>query len=75
MTLIESIWFLVSFLLILITLIVDPKEVLNVTNQNSSIDASSNYGSEQPLIMNFTMGLVLCFLVLTILLNLKEIVY
>jgi preprotein translocase subunit SecG len=66
MNLIESIWFLVSFLLILITLIVDPKEL------NSSINAFSDSSSEEQSIVIFIASLIVVFLVVTIGLSLNS---
>ena len=72
MGLFESIWFLVSSLIIMIVLLVDPKSSLAGSNTNAVVGLFSSPNSGQQFIYNFSTVLILSFFVLTIILSLNS---
>jgi protein translocase SecG subunit len=72
MNLIESSWFLISFLIILIVLLVDPKSSLAGGNKNVVLGAFSSPSSGQQFIYNFSALLIGIFFVLTTVLSLNN---
>jgi len=70
MNLLESSWFFVSSLIIVIILLVDPKDSQTVTNSNALLGSFSSPGSAQQFIYNFSAILILFFFVLTTILSL-----
>ena len=72
MNLIESVWFLVSFLIILIVLLVDPKSSLAGGNNNFVLGALYSPSSGQQFIYKFSAILIGVFFVLTTVLSLNS---
>jgi protein translocase SecG subunit len=70
MGLLESSWFLVSTLIIVIVLLVDPKSSLAGSNTNAVLGLFSSPSSGQQFIYNFSAVLILLFFILTIALSL-----
>jgi protein translocase SecG subunit len=70
MGLLESSWFLVSTLIIVIVLLVDPKSSLAGSNTNVVLGLFSSPSSGQQFIYNFSAVLILLFFILTIALSL-----
>jgi protein translocase SecG subunit len=70
MGLLESSWFLVSTLIIVIVLLVDPKSSLAGSNTNAVLGLFSSPSSGQQFIYNFSAVLILLFFTLTIALSL-----
>ena len=70
MGLLESSWFLVSTLIIVIVLLVDPKSSLAGSNTNAVLGLFSSPTSGQQFIYNSSAVLILLFFVLTITLSL-----
>ena len=72
MSLLESSWFLVSFLVISIVLLLDPKTSLTDSNTNGVVGLFSSPSSGQQFIYNFSALLILLFFVLTTVLSLNN---
>ena len=72
MSLLESSWFLVSFLVISIVLLLDPKTSLTDSNTNGVLGLFSSPISGQQFIYNFSALLILLFFVLTTVLSLNN---
>ena len=72
MSLLESSWFLISFLIIAIVLLVDPKSSLAGSNKNAVLGLFSSVSSGQKFIYNFSAVLILLFFVLTTILSLSN---
>jgi protein translocase SecG subunit len=62
MNLLESIWFIISFLIIVIVLLVDPKDSLTGSSTNNTLGLFSSPSSGQQFIYNFSGILILVFL-------------
>ncbi len=71
MGLLESSWFLISFLIIAIILIVDPKSSLAGPNTNAVWGLFSSPDSGQQFIYNFSAILIVSFFILTVVLSLS----
>jgi protein translocase SecG subunit len=69
MNLLESIWFIISFLIIVIVLLVDPKDSLTGSSTNNTLGLFSSPSSGQQFIYNFSGILILVFFVLTTILS------
>jgi protein translocase SecG subunit len=65
MSILESIWFFVASLIILIILLVNPKTSLTGSNANTVLGLFSSPSSGQQFIYNFSAVLILGFFVLT----------
>ena len=72
MDLIESSWFLISFLIILIVLLIDPKSSMTGSNKNVVLGLFSSPSSGQQFIYNFSAVLITLFFVLTTVLSLNN---
>ena len=72
MGLLESSWFLVSTLIIVIVLLVDPKSSLAGSNTNAVLGLFSSPSSGQQFIYNFSAVLIVIFFVLTTVLSLNN---
>ena len=72
MNLIESSWFLISFLIILIVLVVEPKSSVTGTDKNAVLGLFSSPSSGQQFIYSFSAALILIFFVLTTVLSLSS---
>ena len=72
MDLIESSWFLISFLIILIVLLIDPKSSMTGSNKNVVLGLFSSASSGQQFIYNFSAVLIVLFFVLTTVLSLNN---
>jgi len=70
MSLLETIWFFVSSLIIVIVLLVNPKTPLTGSNVNTVLGVFSSPSSGQDFIYNFSAILILFFFVLTTVLSL-----
>ena len=70
MSLLESSWFLISFLIILIVLLLDPKSSITGSNTNAVLGLFSSPSSGQQFIYNFSAVLISLFFVLTTVLSL-----
>ena len=64
MDLLESSWFIISFLIIIIVLLVDPKSSIVGSNTNAVLGFSSP-SSGQQFIYNFSAVLISLFFILT----------
>ena len=71
MNILEVSWFLVSTLIIVIVLLVDPKSELTGSSTNAVLGLFSNSGSDQQFIYNFSAVLILVFFGLTTILSLS----
>ena len=69
MNFVESSWFLISSLIILVVLLVDPKSSLTGSNTNAVLGLFSSPSSGQQFIYNFSAVLILLFFVLTTVLS------
>ena len=67
MNLLESIWFIVAFLLIAIVLLVDPKNSTTGSSNSSVLGIFSSPSSGQRFIYQLSARLIAVFLVLTVL--------
>jgi len=72
MDVIESIWFIVSFLIILIVLLVDPKSSMVGSSTNAILGLFSSPSSSQQFIYNLSAVLIFLFFVLTTVLSLVQ---
>ena len=72
MSLLESIWFFVSSLIIVIVLLVNPKTSLTGSNTNAVLGLFSSPSSGQQFIYNSSAVLILFFFVLTTILSLSS---
>ena len=72
MSLFENIWFLISFAIIVIILLVDPKSSSTGLNENSLLGLFSSRSSGQDFIYNFSAILIFCFFVLSLILSLDN---
>ena len=72
MSLLESSWFLISFLIVIIVLLVDPKSSLAGPNTNAVLGLFSSPDSGQQFIYNFSGVLILSFFALTTILSLNN---
>jgi protein translocase SecG subunit len=72
MSLLESTWFLVSTLIIVIVLLLDPKSSVTGSNTNAVLGLFSSPSSGQRFIYNFSAVLILLFFVLTTILSLSN---
>ena len=70
MDVLESIWFVISFLIILIVLLVDPKSSMVGSNTNAVLGLFSSPNTSQQFIFNLSAVLILLFFVLTTVLSL-----
>ena len=70
MSLLESSWFLISSLIIVIVLLVDPKSSLAGSSSNAVLGLFSSPSSGQQFIYKFSAVLILSFFVLTTVLSL-----
>ena len=70
MSLLESSWFLITFLIISIVLLVDPKSSMTGSNTNAVMGLFSSPSSGQQFIYKFSAVLILFFFVLTTILSL-----
>jgi len=70
MSLLESSWFLISSLIIVIVLLVDPKSSLAGSDTNAVLGLFSSPSSGQQFIYNFSAVLILSFFILTTVLSL-----
>ena len=70
MSLLESSWFLISSLIIVIVLLVDPKNSLTGSTSNAVLGFFSSPSSGQQFIYKFSAVLILSFFVLTTVLSL-----
>jgi len=67
MNLLESIWFLIAFLLIAIVLLIDPKSSIAGSSTSPVLGAFSSPSSGQKFIYQFSAVLIASFLILTVL--------
>jgi protein translocase SecG subunit len=72
MSLLESTWFLISFLVITVVLLVDPKSSLTDSNTNGVLGLFSSPSSGQQFIYNFSAVLIVFFFILTTILSLNN---
>jgi protein translocase SecG subunit len=72
MSLLESSWFLISSLIIVIVLLVDPKSSLSGSNTNAVLGLFSSPSSGQQFIYRFSAVLILAFFALTTVLSLSN---
>ena len=72
MDLIESSWFLISFLIILIVLLIDPKSSITGSNKNVVLGLFSSASSGQKFIYNVSAVLIVLFFILTTALSLNN---
>ena len=72
MNFLESSWFLISSLIIVIVLLVDPKSSLAGSDTNAVLGLFSSPSSGQQFIYNFSAVLILSFFILTTVLSLVE---
>jgi len=72
MNLLESTWFLISFLVITVVLLIDPKSSLTDSNTNGVFGLFSSPSSGQQFIYNFSALLILLFFILTTVLSLDN---
>ena len=72
MDLLERSWFLVSFLIVVIVLLVDPKSSLTDQNKSAVLGLFSSPDSGQQFIYNFSGVLIIVFFALTTLLSLNS---
>ncbi len=72
MSLLESSWFLISSLIIIIVLLVDPKSSLSGSNTNAVLGLFSSPSSGQQFIYRFSAVLILAFFALTTVLSLSN---
>ena len=70
MSLLESSWFLVAFLIITIVLLVDPKSSMSGASSNPVLGGFATPSSEQKFIYRFSAILIAGFFILTTLLSL-----
>jgi len=71
MSLFESSWFLISSLIIVIILLIDPKSSLTSSNTNAVLGLFSSPSSGQQFVYNFSAVLILVFYILTTVLSLS----
>ena len=71
MTLLESGWFLIASLIILIVLLVDPKSSLAGSSSNAVLGLFSSPSSGQQFIYNLSAVLIVLFFILTTVLSLN----
>ena len=69
MDLFESAWFLISGLIIITVLLIDPKSSIASSNTNSVLGLFSSPSSGQQFIYNFSAVLILFFFILTTVLS------
>ena len=69
MSLLESIWFLVAFLIIAIVLLIDPKSSASGSGANSLISGFASPSSEQRFIYRVSAILIAIFFISTIVLS------
>ena len=72
MSLLESSWFLISSLIIIIVLLVDPKSSLESSNTNAVLGLFSSPSSGQQFIYRFSAVLIFAFFALTTVLSLSD---
>jgi protein translocase SecG subunit len=72
MSLLESSWFLISSLIIIIVLLVDPKSSLSGSNTNAVLGLFSSPSSGQQFIYRFSAVLIFAFFALTTVLSLSN---
>ena len=70
MDILESIWFIISFLIIVIVLLVDPKSSMVGSNTNAVLGLFSSPSTSQQFIYNLSAVLIFLFFVLTTVLSL-----
>jgi preprotein translocase subunit SecG len=70
MDLFESSWFLISSMIILIVVLIDPKNSIASSSSNGILGLFKSRSSGQQFIYNFNSILILVFFVLSILLSL-----
>ena len=70
MNFLESSWFLISSLIIVIVVLVDPKSSLAGSDTNAVLGLFSSPSSGQQFIYNFSAVLILSFFILTTVLSL-----
>jgi protein translocase SecG subunit len=69
MGLLEGCWFLISFLIIGVVLLVDPKNSIPTSNSNSMLGFFSSPSSGQQWLYRFSALLIANFFILTIILS------
>jgi len=69
MSLLESSWFLVAFLIIAIVLLIDPKNSTSGSGANQILSGITTPSSEQKFIYRFSAGLIDVFFFLKTVLN------
>ena len=72
MDLLESTWFLISFLVITVVLLIDTQSSLTDSNTNGVLGLFSRPSSGQQFIYNFSALRILLFFVLTTVLSLDN---
>jgi len=72
MNLVESSWFIIASLIIIIILLVDPKSSVLGSNTNAVLGLFSSPTSGQQFIYKFSALLILFFYILTTLLSLNN---
>ena len=72
MNFLESSWFLISSLIIVIVLLVDPKSSLAGSDTNAVLGLFSSPSSGQQFIYNFSAVLIVFFFILTTILSLNN---
>ena len=72
MSLLESTWFLISFLVITVVLLIDPKSSLTDSNTSGVLGMFSSPNSGQQFIYNVSAVLILLFFVLSTILSLDN---
>jgi protein translocase SecG subunit len=72
MNLIETVWFLISSLIIILVLLVDPKSSLTSSNTNSVLGLFSNPSTGQELVYRFSAILISFFFIVTPILSLDK---
>ena len=72
MDLFESAWFVISGLIIITVLLIDPKSSIAGSNTNSVLGLFSSPSSGQKFVYNFSAVLILLFFVLTTILSLND---
>ena len=69
MDLLESSWFLISFLIIVVILLVDPKNSLTGSNTNAVLGLFSSPSSGQQFIYRLSAILISLFFILSVVLS------
>ena len=72
MSLLESIWFLVAFLIIAIVLLIDPKNSTTGSGANSLLGGFATPSSEQKFIYRVSAVLIATFFISTVVLSIID---